>query len=197
MTIEINRDMSESDNEFQANMLDAHNRLRAQHGAAPLVWCNVNITDPTVPYLIVLQQDCARNAQRAADACQAKNMLFHSNHDGQGQNVLPMHALTDSLTRCARLLCRCLPSLLPTPVSLGTTRSRTTTSGDTQAPAPATSPRHHSPVASPSTQPASSQVVWATTTKVGGARSRNGTYVVCNYDPPVSCWTDRCAPLLC
>jgi hypothetical protein len=51
--------------------LDRHNALRARHGAPPLVWSD----------------DCARNAQNAANHCQNIGRLEHNNHANQGQNL--------------------------------------------------------------------------------------------------------------
>ncbi|KAI2511894.1 Extracellular protein [Fragilaria crotonensis] len=51
--------------------LDRHNALRAHHGAPPLAWSD----------------DCARNAQKAANYCQSVGHLEHSNHPNQGQNL--------------------------------------------------------------------------------------------------------------
>jgi pathogenesis-related protein 1 len=59
--------------EWIAEVLEAHNRLRARHGSPPLQW------DP----------ECAQKAQLAADACAARGTLFHSHckEYGHGQNV--------------------------------------------------------------------------------------------------------------
>lgn len=53
--------------------LQRHNELRAKHGAPPLEW----------------SQDCASQAQLAANACAEKGELFHSHHKefGHGQNA--------------------------------------------------------------------------------------------------------------
>jgi len=54
-------------------VLDAHNRLRAKHGAPPLEW----------------DADCAQKAKAAANACAKRGCLFHNNcqEHGHGQNI--------------------------------------------------------------------------------------------------------------
>lgn len=64
---------AKEDHEWIAECLAHHNELRRKHGAPPLKWSD----------------DCAANAQLAADAAAAKNNLFHSHCQevGQGQNA--------------------------------------------------------------------------------------------------------------
>ena len=121
--------MAESAADFKKSILDAHNKYRAHHGVPSVTWCNVSsyylhhlptnsqTRVPAPPTLTLLckhslicglpdirlgvwRQSCAANAQKAADACQSRSSLFHSNHDGQGQNVTisPRSSLTLLLT---------------------------------------------------------------------------------------------------
>lgn len=64
---------AKKNNRWIAETLKYHNELRAQHGAPPLKW----------------SAECAAKAQLAADACAAKNTLFHSHckEYGHGQNA--------------------------------------------------------------------------------------------------------------
>eukprot|EP00930_Biecheleria_cincta_P097334 TRINITY_DN89059_c0_g1_i1.p1 TRINITY_DN89059_c0_g1~~TRINITY_DN89059_c0_g1_i1.p1 ORF type:complete len:229 (+),score=36.31 TRINITY_DN89059_c0_g1_i1:40-726(+) len=64
-----------ADSDWIQATLDAHNRLRANHGAPPLEW----------------NEECYEQAKKQADECQAQDKLFHGYCEGpsgrHGQNA--------------------------------------------------------------------------------------------------------------
>merc|ERR1712166_1126462 len=123
-------------------IIDAHNALRALHECPPLEWSD----------------DCAKDAQTAADNCATKGEMYHNTHDDQGQNIFwssnplelaaAVQAWYDELTN---------PGY-----------------------------DYSDPENSPGTGHFT-QVIWKGTTHVGFGRSSDGNYICCNYTPAGNC----------
>eukprot|EP00658_Telonema_sp_P-2_P039966 TRINITY_DN2858_c0_g1_i2.p1 TRINITY_DN2858_c0_g1~~TRINITY_DN2858_c0_g1_i2.p1 ORF type:complete len:392 (+),score=66.42 TRINITY_DN2858_c0_g1_i2:172-1347(+) len=124
--------------DLRTSMLEAHNRYRANHNAPPLEW----------------DDGLAAYAQRQADECEARSMLFHGNNPNQGQNAFMSYppssgdkATSDWYSEIRNY-------------DFGSHRSNGGAVG------------HFT------------QVVWRGTTKIGAGRSASGQFIVANYSPP-------------